>query len=42
MSARWEEAAFAFPVEGLDRFLLWAADRGASDASFAWKSWSPT
>ena len=30
----WEEAAFAFPVEKLDRFLLWAADRGASDVAF--------
>ena len=30
----WEEAAFAFPVEKLDRFLLWAAARGASDIAF--------
>ena len=30
----WDEAAFAFPPAGLDRFLLWAADRGASDIAF--------
>ena len=34
MTGRWEEAAFSFPVEGLDRFLLWAAGRGASDVAF--------
>ena len=34
MSAYWEEAAFEFPPDGLDRFLLWAAERGASDVSF--------
>ena len=34
MSLRWEDAEFAFPAEGLDCFLLWAADHGASDVSF--------
>ena len=34
MSLRWADADFAFPAEGLDRFLLWAADLGASDVSF--------
>ena len=34
MSPRWEDAEFAFPVAGLDSFLLWAADLGASDVSF--------
>ena len=34
MSPRWEDAAFAFPTAGLDGFLLWAADLGASDVSF--------
>ena len=27
----WPEAAHAFPAEKLDAFLLWAAERGASD-----------
>ncbi|MDE0051562.1 MAG: ATPase, T2SS/T4P/T4SS family [Rhodospirillales bacterium] len=31
---RWQEAVHAFPAECLDRFLLWAADRGASDIAF--------
>ena len=30
----WGPAAFAFPTERLDEFLLWARDRGASDISF--------
>ena len=31
---RWPEAAHAFPADRLDEFLLWAADRGASDIAF--------
>ena len=34
MSLRWEDAAFAFPAAGLDSFLLWAAELGASDVTF--------
>ena len=34
MSGFWDDAAFAFPAAGLDGFLLWAADLGASDVSF--------
>ena len=34
MSGFWGDAEFAFPAAGLDCFLLWAADRGASDVSF--------
>ena len=34
MSLRWEDADYAFPAAGLDCFLLWAAERGASDVSF--------
>ena len=30
----WPEAAHGFPAERLDEFLLWAADRGASDIAF--------
>ena len=30
----WPDAAHAFPAECLDKFLLWAADRGASDIAF--------
>ena len=30
----WPEAAHGFPEEKLDRFLLWAAERGASDIAF--------
>ena len=30
----WPEAAHAFPAGRLDKFLLWAADRGASDVAF--------
>lgn len=30
----WEPAERAFPERRLDEFLLWAADRGASDVSF--------
>ena len=30
----WPEAAHGFPAEKLDAFLLWAADRGASDIAF--------
>ena len=30
----WPEAAHGFPAERLDAFLLWAADRGASDIAF--------
>ena len=30
----WPEAAHGFPAEKLDTFLLWAADRGASDIAF--------
>ena len=31
---RWSGAAHGFPAEKLDEFLLWAADRGASDIAF--------
>ena len=34
VQAWWPEAAHAFPAECLDKFLLWAADRGASDVAF--------
>ncbi len=34
MSGLWEDAAFAFPTAGLDSFLLWAAELGASDIAF--------
>ncbi len=34
MSLRWAGADYAFPAAGLDCFLLWAADLGASDISF--------
>ena len=34
MSPRWMDADYAFPAAGLDCFLLWAADLGASDISF--------
>ena len=30
----WPEAAHGFPAESLDAFLLWAAERGASDIAF--------
>ena len=30
----WEEGAHSFPVEGLDRFLLWAVERNCSDVTF--------
>ena len=30
----WPDAAHGFPVDRLDAFLLWAADRGASDIAF--------
>ena len=30
----WPEAAHGFPADRLDEFLLWAADRGASDIAF--------
>ena len=30
----WPGAAHGFPAERLDEFLLWAADRGASDIAF--------
>ena len=33
-SAYWPEATHAFPAERVDEFLLWAADRGASDVAF--------
>ncbi len=33
-TAWWPEAAHGFPAEGLDSFLLWASDRGASDIAF--------
>ena len=33
MSLRWEDADYAFPAAGLDCFLLWAAECGASDVS---------
>ncbi len=32
--APWPEAVHGFPAEKLDGFLLWAADRGASDIAF--------
>ena len=31
---RWADAAHGFPAEKLDGFLLWAAERGASDIAF--------
>ena len=31
---RWSEAVHGFPADRLDEFLLWAADRGASDIAF--------
>ena len=31
---RWPEATHGFPAEKLDGFLLWAAERGASDIAF--------
>ena len=31
---RWPGAAHGFPADRLDDFLLWAADRGASDIAF--------
>ena len=34
MSLRWEDADYAFPAAGLDCFLMWVAERGASDVSF--------
>ncbi len=34
MSPCWADADYAFPAAGLDCFLLWAADLGASDISF--------
>ena len=34
MSLRWEDADYAFPAAGLDCFLMWAAECGASDISF--------
>ena len=34
MGALWEPAAHSFPVDRLEEFLVWAADRGASDISF--------
>ena len=34
MSLLWAEAEFSFPPAGLDAFLLWAAELGASDVSF--------
>ena len=34
MRLRWEDADHSFPAGGLDCFLLWAAERGASDVSF--------
>ena len=34
MNRRWADADHAFPAAGLDCFLLWAADLGASDVSF--------
>ena len=33
VQAWWPEAVHAFPAERLDEFLLWAADRGASDVA---------
>jgi len=30
----WPEAAYTFPLEGLDDFLVWAAGAGASDITF--------
>ena len=34
MSVLWPDADHAFPAAGLDCFLLWAADLGASDIAF--------
>ncbi len=34
MTATWPEADHVFPVERVDGFLAWAADRGASDIAF--------
>lgn len=34
MTAVWEPAAYAFPAQELDAFLLWAAAEDASDISF--------
>ena len=34
MNLLWPDAGHAFPAAGLDAFLLWAAERGASDVSF--------
>ena len=34
MSLRWEDADYAFPAAGLDCFLRWAAECGASDVCF--------
>ena len=34
MSVLWPDADHAFPAAGLDAFLLWASERGASDVSF--------
>ena len=34
MNRRWADADHAFPAAGLDCFLLWAADLGASDIAF--------
>ena len=31
----WEPAAHVFPTERLDEFLLWAADKGATDIAFS-------
>ena len=34
MNDLWPDADYAFPAAGLDCFLLWAADLGASDIAF--------
>ena len=34
MSGMWEPGEHAFPVDRVDEFLLWAAEKGASDISF--------
>ena len=34
MSGMWEPGEYAFPVDRVDEFLLWAAEKGASDISF--------
>ena len=34
MSGLWPDADHVFPTAGLDAFLLWAAERGASDVTF--------